>query len=276
MTPRAAGYGALWDATREIGPERASDKDLSGQDEMRFGQGKPLGPVSFGSGAGYADSFVRGGTGPLDGQRRPTGNFIDPDEAPKLLAGHQRQIRACRIALDGLTARMALLDWAIAKAAAAEAVRVEPPQPPIAQPATASGRKPLLGLGKATGRPAPPPPKPPVARPQKPASPPSAAPSAPRTPEQARRAEGMAVAIATSPDLRRRAQIAIQQYRLAQETVQAAEQHLASWENLDPETLSAELGGFNIGKVQGTLVPLVNLAEAFRDAPSLKANFELA
>jgi len=51
---------------------------------------------------------------------------------------------------------------------------------------------------------------------------------------------------------------------------------LASWENLDPETLSAELGGFNIGKVQGTLVPLVNLAEAFRDAPALKANFELA
>jgi len=86
----------------------------------------------------------------------------------------------------------------------------------------------------------------------------------------------MAAAIATSPDLRRRAQIAIQQYRLAQETVQAAEQHLASWEDLDPETLSAELGSFNLGKVQGTLVPLVNLAEAFRDAPALKANFELA
>jgi hypothetical protein len=279
MTPRAPGYKIFWSATRDIGPERAPDKDLSGQDEMRLGQGKALGPVSFGSGAGYADSFVRAGTGPLDGQRRPTGNLIDPDEAPRLLVGHQRQIRACRIALDGLAARMALLDWAVAKAAAAEAALAEASQPAPPQPPAPSGRKPLLGLGKAAGRPAPPPrpsARPPVARPQKPPRPTSAPPTAPRTPEQARRAEGMAAAVAASPDLRRRAQIAIHQYRLAQETVQEAEQHLASWESLEPATLSAELGRFSLGKVQGMLVPLVNLAEAFRDAPALKANFELA
>lgn len=262
---------------REVGPERPRGRQLGGHDEIRFGQGKPLGPVSFGSGSGYSDSFVRGGTGPLDGQRRPTGTFVNPDEAPGMLAGHQRQVRACRIALDGLSGRMALLDWAVKKS---EPVPSAPPAPAASAevPPPAAAKKPLLGLGKGAGRPAP------NARPTARTAPgkekgpaPGGVdlPAAVRSPEHLRRAEAMAVAIGNNPDLRRRAQIALQQYRLACETVGTAEQHLAGCSDLDAVSLAAELGGFSLGKVQGTLVPLVNLAEAFRDAPALKANFDL-
>ncbi|MEB3238552.1 MAG: hypothetical protein VKO64_13145 [Candidatus Sericytochromatia bacterium] len=218
---------------------------------------------------------MRGGTGPLDGQRRPTGTFVNPDEAPGMLAGHQRQVRACRIALDGLSGRMVLLEWALKKSEPvppAPAAPAEPPPP-------AAGKKPLLGLGKGAGRPAPgtrPPARTPPGR-EKGAAPGGLdLPAAVRSPEHLRRAEAMAVAIGNNPDLRRRAQIALQQYRLACETVGTAEQHLAGCSDLDAVSLAAELGGFSLGKVQGTLVPLVNLAEAFRDAPVLKANFDLA
>lgn len=227
-----------------------------------FGQGKPLRPVHFGDEPGYADAFVRGGTGPLNSPRRAS--TVSPDEAPRVLASHLRQLRACRIALDSLTARMAVVTHAMTRTASSPSGQDPPPSSRTSRPSKlppGPGKNPLRPSGlKKPGQVA----ASATARQSHPAG---------MSPEDARRAEAIASAVKENPELHRRLTIAVQQFQNACQTVRQAEEQLEDLADVPAPELAECLGSFNIGKVQGTLVPLVNLSEAFRDVPALRDVF---